>query len=81
MGSPKKSGGIPHASSISGHLVKFILNLFLISEKVDHVHWLRSDKRSVHLTEVLKAEKGSVLDFAVENGPKGKGNRRIFGRA
>jgi len=62
-----------HASSISGHLVKFILNLFLISEKVDHVHWLRSDKRSVHLTEVLKAGKGSVLDFAVENGPKGKG--------
>ena len=50
-----------------------ILNLFLISEKVDHVRWLRSDKRSVHLTEVLKAGKGSVLDFAVENGPKGKG--------
>ena len=32
----------------------------------------RSDKRSVHLTEVLKAGKGSV-PVAVENGPKGKG--------
>lgn len=49
------------------------MNLFLIPEKVDHVRWLRSDERSVHIAEILKAEKGSVLDFAVENGPKGKG--------
>ena len=49
------------------------MNLILLPERVDEIEWDRSDSRFQHLTEVLRVEQGSVIDFAVENGPRGKG--------
>ena len=54
-------------------LAEFILNLILLPERVDQIEWDRSDPRFQHVTEVLRVEQGSVIDFAVENGPRGKG--------
>ena len=49
------------------------MNLILLPERVDEIEWDRSDSRFQHLTEVLRVEYGSEIDFAVENGPRGKG--------
>ena len=49
------------------------MNLILLPERVDEIEWDRSDPRFKHVTEVLRVEQGSVIDFAVENGPRGKG--------
>ena len=49
------------------------MNLILLPERVDEIEWDRSDPRFQHVTEVLRVEQGSVIDFAVENGPRGKG--------
>ena len=49
------------------------MNLILLPERVYEIEWDRSDPRFQHVTEVLRVEQGSVIDFAVENGPRGKG--------
>ena len=49
------------------------MNLILLPERVDQIEWGRSDSRFRHITKVLRVGQGSVIDFAVENGPRGKG--------
>jgi len=49
------------------------LNLILLPERVDEIEWDRSDPRFKHVTKVLRVVQGSVIDFAEENGPRGKG--------
>ena len=49
------------------------MNLILLPKSVDEIEWDRSDPRFKHVIEVLRVEQGSVIDFAVENGPRGKG--------
>lgn len=49
------------------------MNLILLPERVDLIEWDRSDPRFKHVTKVLRIEQGCVIDFAVENGPRGKG--------
>jgi len=49
------------------------LNLILLGEKASHLHWGQRDPRTIHLQSVLRAKDGDQIDFAVVNGPKGKG--------
>ena len=54
-------------------MVEFILNLILLKEKISQIEWSRSDRRYIHLIDVLGVKIGSEIDFGVENGPRGKG--------
>ena len=49
------------------------MNLVLIPKQVECLKWDAADPRTHHLLNVLKVEVGSEVDFAVENGPRGKG--------
>lgn len=49
------------------------MNLILLPKPVSQAKWDKSDAHFQHLSHVLKAKEGSLLDFAVENGPRGKG--------
>ena len=49
------------------------MNLVLIPKQVECLKWDATDPRTHHLLNVLKVEVGSEVDFAVENGPRGKG--------
>ena len=56
------------------------MNLILIPEPVNRAIWGKSDPRFLHISNILKSAEGSVLDFAVENGPRGKGKIESINR-
>ena len=49
------------------------MNLILLPQLVSRAKWNNPDVRFKHLSDVLRVQPGSVIDFAVENGPRGKG--------
>ncbi|OUU41630.1 MAG: hypothetical protein CBC16_04835 [Verrucomicrobia bacterium TMED56] len=60
-------------------MAKFVLNLVLLPKQVTQAKWSISDPRAVHILEVLKVGLGDEIDFAVENGPLGKGKLETLG--
>ena len=54
------------------------MNLLLLPEPFIRANWDRSNELYRHLKEVLKVKRGSTIDCAVENGPRGKGKIELI---